>query len=100
MRVLAGFLLLAHFSVCAQAVYVTQSGNEVTIGNSLVARTFSIAGDRVQTVRIENKRANAVAAVAASAEFRLRVSQGTQVDGTDATLAGADFALASWTSTD
>ncbi len=81
-------------------VYVTQSGNEITIGNQFLSRTFSIANNRVQTLRIENKRNHSTAAVSPSDEFRLRLSQGTHVDGTDLTLAGSTFALASWTSTD
>src|SRR4051812_25170447 len=78
-------------------VSVVQTGNEITIGNFFLSRTFSIEGDRLQTLRIENKRNNTVATVAPSDEFRLRFSQGTQTDTTDFTLKGPDFVLASWT---
>lgn len=100
MRAALGCLFLFHLSVFSQGVYVTQSGNEITLGNRFLSRTFSIAGDRLQTLRIENKRNNVTAAVTPSDEFRLRLSQGTHMDGTDVTLNGADFALASWTSKD
>jgi hypothetical protein len=80
--------------------YVTQSGTEITIGNQFLSRTFSIANQKLQTLRIENKRNHTTAAASPSDEFRLRLSQGTHIDGTDVTLTGPMFALTSWTSKD
>lgn len=100
MRSVTALALLFHAIAGAQAVYVSQAGDEVTLGNRFLSRTFSVAGNRLKTLRIENKRNGATAPVAASDEFRLRLSQGTQVDGTDYTLAGPDFTLTSWTSKD
>ncbi|MBL7189098.1 MAG: hypothetical protein ISS70_22455 [Phycisphaerae bacterium] len=37
-------------------VTVTQSGDEITIGNEFLSRTYDISGGKVQTIRVENKR--------------------------------------------
>ncbi|HKP97101.1 MAG TPA: hypothetical protein VJ385_15230 [Fibrobacteria bacterium] len=62
-----------------------------------MSRTFSIADNRVRTLRILNKRNNATALAMPSDEFRLRLSQGAQVDSTDFILKASDFTLVSWT---
>ena len=49
-------------------VSVSQNGDVVTIGNDAISRTFSVAGKRLKTTEIHNKRANEKLAPAEGSE--------------------------------
>lgn len=51
----AGILGLFSTSVSAQ-VAISSSGNEISIGNQFISRTFSTAGNKLRCVKIDNKR--------------------------------------------
>lgn len=59
--------------------------------NAALKRSFSTENGILRTTRIVNKLAKAEAVPASCPEFRLRLSQGTDKEGTDVELTSADF---------
>ncbi len=67
------------------------SDQEFVIENSFLSRTITIENGKLHTKKIDNKRANTQAITTASAEFELRISEGTSKEGTDVILSSEDF---------
>ena len=80
-------LLLVVLAVCAG------HAEEVSLENRHLKRTWSTAGGKVLTTAITNKAAGKSSVLNAVDEFRLRVSESTDVEGTDKHLTAADFTL-------
>ena len=43
-----------------EEVAVTENGSSIVIGNGYISREFSVAGDKLSTTEIDNKRAGEV----------------------------------------
>ena len=74
-------------------VTVTQSGDEITIGNEFLSRTYDISGRKVQTIRIENKRSGRKVEPSSCEEFVIHLKDGSKQNA-------SDFALEAWDVTD
>ncbi|MCT4589547.1 MAG: alpha-galactosidase [Carboxylicivirga sp.] len=68
-----------------------QGKSEFTIENNSVSRTLSIADGHVKTISIKNKLAAKELDIINSDEFRIRISKGTHIEGTDIVLKSSDF---------
>lgn len=70
---------------------VVVAGERFVLENSAVGRALSTEGGTLRTVGLMNKRAGLAVEPQPSAEFRLRLSQGTHRPDTAFTLTAADF---------
>ncbi|MGN0361026.1 MAG: leucine-rich repeat protein [Hominisplanchenecus sp.] len=93
-KVLASFLAVACLPLSSLAVpvqgqaadgaqvSVVSSGDKITIGNDYISREFSVAGDRLSTTKITNKRTDGgdtvFAPAAGSEEFKIRMTKGSE----------------------
>ncbi len=87
-------IMLSAFCYTANAGSVEISetgGDEITIQNKYLARNFKIEKGILKTVSIENKRAGTKAIPLSGCEFSLKISEGTEKNGTDLTLTSDDF---------
>lgn len=84
--ILAGFVL--NFSATAA------EDPTITLSNAFLSRTLSVYDGVLRTTRIENRRAGTAWIPENAAEFRLRVSQGTQFAEGDEVLSTSDFVCA------
>lgn len=64
---------------------------EFSVENQFLRRTVAVENDRLFTKEIENKVAGTMVRPTSCDEFRLRLSEGTHVTGTDVVLTSADF---------
>ena len=70
---------------------VVAAGERFVLENNAVGRALSTEGGTLRTVGLMNKRAGLAVEPQPSAEFRLRLSQGTHRPDTAFTLTAADF---------
>ena len=84
--IMAGWGLMAATHAAAAEADARQ-----VLENAFLRRAFSTEGGVLRTVEISNKLSGARATLAASPEFRLRLSQGTHRPETAFTLTAADF---------
>ncbi len=70
---------------------LTGFSKDYKIGNSKIERGFSVNNGVLQTIAIKNGIGNKEVEVEKSAEFRLRLSEGTDIDGTDRVVTSDDF---------
>ncbi|HXE42229.1 MAG TPA: hypothetical protein VN516_04310, partial [Candidatus Baltobacteraceae bacterium] len=80
-------MLAALFSCQAAEI----APGQYVVENNSLARTLSIADGKLRTVKILNKLSGATIALTNAAEFRLRLSQGTDKPETAVTLTSSDF---------
>ena len=79
------------FALPLSAVEVKTNGSHIELSNRSMARVLDTAQGRLTTARVVNKRAGTNAVPSQCAEFRLRISRGTDKTGTDQWLTAADF---------
>ncbi len=81
--------------ICCMLVWVFFVGaalaQTVTLSNGFLSRTLTVSDGVLRTTRIENRRAGTEWCPENAAEFRLRVSQGTQFAEGDEILSTSDF---------
>ncbi|MEX0315707.1 MAG: hypothetical protein AB3N18_16135 [Allomuricauda sp.] len=68
-----------------------QRKQEFTLENNFLARTISIENGQLYTSTIHNKIADKKVTLTENPEFELRISEGTDKEGTDITLTTQDF---------
>lgn len=67
--------------------------SEFVIGNESLSRTLSISGGKLHTLQLNNKIARKVLSPGNNDEFRIRISDGTDTEGTDVILTSDDFSV-------
>jgi hypothetical protein len=80
-----------YLAAVALAFCLPADANDFSIENASLRRTLTIEHGCLATKEVENKRASTTARPTACDEFRLRISRGTHVEGTDVWLTAADF---------
>lgn len=90
MKRIAFTLAILLFAAVSSAVYA-ENNSAVTLSNKQLSRTFTVSQGVLRTTEISNKRANTTWTVPAAAEFKIRVSQGTELVEGDEYLTSADF---------
>lgn len=73
------------------SVGLASASQPYLLQNPAIARSLSVDDGTLRTVEIVNKRAGVTVKPAAAAEFRLRLSQGTDKPETQFTVTAADF---------
>lgn len=68
-------------------------GKEYSLENAFISRSFIVENGRLRTTGLVNKLAKKELKPTASPEFRIRISKGTHVKGSDLTLTAADFTV-------
>lgn len=69
------------------------TNSEFTIDNNFLSRTLSIEGGALHTLKLENKVSGKELIPQNEAEFQIRISEGTDKEGTDVILTSADFKM-------
>jgi len=82
------YLLILGLLVVISSVFA-QSENFV-IQNKFISRTIATSGN-FETVKIENKRLGKTLIPTTDIEFKLRISKGTHIEGSDKILTSKDF---------
>ncbi len=80
-----------HLTAIALAICLSAAAKDYSIENASLRRTLSIEHECLATKEIENKLAATTTKPTACDEFRLRISRGSHVEGTDVWLTAADF---------
>ena len=83
------FIVLLMIIVSAN-IQCTQK-SEFTIANNFLSRTISIDGGLLHTLKLENKVSGKELVPKNNTEFQIRISEGTDKEGTDVILTSADF---------
>ncbi len=65
--------------------------NQFVIENEALSRTLSIENQKLNTIKITNKKAGKDILPQNTSEFRIRISEGTHLEGTDVVLTSDDF---------
>ncbi len=81
------FLLLIAFALLLSC----NSKNEFILENSSLSRTIIIKEGKIRTVKLVNKISNKELIPQNTIEFKLRISGGTHVEGSDIELTSKDF---------
>jgi len=87
-KTVLGFVIV----MCSIAVAGAASKKQ-TIKTKNISREISVDSGRLTTTEITNLMMSKNLQLKESPEFRLRISQGTHIEGTDITLTSADFAV-------
>ncbi|NQU51393.1 MAG: alpha-galactosidase [Bacteroidetes bacterium] len=66
---------------------------EFTIENEFLSRSLSVENGKLQTKQLQNKISGKVLGPENNVEFQLRISQGTDTEGTDVVLTSEDFSV-------
>lgn len=69
------------------------TNSEFTIDNNFLSRTFTVEGGSLHTLKLENKISGRELIPQNEAEFQIRISEGTDKEGTDVILTSADFKM-------
>ena len=83
-----GLMLMVSFKIYGAS---HPNSKSITLENQYMKRAFSIVNGSLKTDYIVNKRNNNILRPLHCSEFRLRISNGTHIVGTDETLTTSDF---------
>ncbi len=84
------YLLLAFVLIATMGC---NTNSEFTIDNHFLSRTLSVEGGSLHTLKLENKVSGRELIPQNEAEFQIRISEGTDKEGTDVILTSADFKM-------
>ncbi|MGQ7871025.1 hypothetical protein [Sunxiuqinia sp. sy24] len=83
-------LIILLIVIISANIQCTQK-SEFTIANNFLSRTISIDGGSLHTLKLENKVSGKELVPQNNAEFQIRISAGTDKEGTDVILTSPDF---------